>query len=297
MNEKAPDKQLLWYVRSRRGEEGPFPGAGVRRSLLLGRLSTEDLVSWDRERWYPLSQVPEVLPPEMRRMLPTGDADLIIARLREDERTGIDRRKSSAGRISDQDRRQAEPEVMERHRNAKRALRQLSWRREIPVLTMAIVSLLMIAVLGYGLYLGGPEYVSDPDCSAPPVAGVDWHNCRKDNLVANIADLEGANLGNGSFRSSRMSGALLNGANIRYSDLSGSDLSHAELRAADLQGSRLHNIDLSYADLSSANLRYADLTGANLGGAMLTGAQLEHLIWPDGKECSSGTVASCLSGH
>ena len=294
MSENEPSKQRLWYVKSHEEVEGPFPNGAIRRSLLLGRFGPDAQVSLDKTAWQPVIEVPELLPPEMRRTLHAGDPALLRARLREDERTGLDRRKGGAGRLPADDRRQAEPELIERHREAKTALRQIVGKRDLPVTGIGVVTLLVLAALGYGLYLGGPELPPDRDCSSNPAPGVDWHNCRAEKLVAEAADLEGANLGNAWFRYSRFTGARLNSADIRYADLSGSDLSHADLRKADMKGTTLRNTDLSYTDLTGADLSYADLTGANLGGSQLTGAMLDHAIWPNGRKCAEGSIGTCL---
>ncbi|MCB1870231.1 MAG: pentapeptide repeat-containing protein [Gammaproteobacteria bacterium] len=297
MSVKEPGKQTLWYVKSKGEIEGPFPGGGIRRSLLLGRFTLQDQVSVDKVVWTQIADVPQVMPHEMKQAQNDGNVELVRARLREDERTGLDRRKAREGRLPMEERRQAEPQLMERHREAKTALRQSAQENDFPLAGMGVVVLLVVAAIGYGLYLGGPEQLPDPDCSSPPVAGVDWHNCRSENLVADAADLEGANLGNVSFRDSGFTGARLIRANLRYADLSGSDLSHAELREADMKGATLRNTDLSYTDLTATDLRYADLTGANLGGAVLTGALLDHALWSDGRKCAERSVGNCLESR
>ena len=293
MSEKEPSKQPLWYVKSTAKVEGPFPSGGIRRSLLLGRFTPEHQISEDQVTWQAISEVPEVMPPELRQAAPGGATELLRARLREDQRSGRERRVNSAGRTPGDDRRRAEPALVEKHREAKTALRQISQERAVPFAGIGVVGLLLLLTIGYGLYLGGPQTLPDPICSSPPAAGVDWHNCRSDNLIADTADLEGANLSNAWFRYSKLSGARLNSADIRYTDLSNADLSHAELRAADMKGSALRNTDLSYADLTGVDLRYADLTGANLGGSVLTGARLDHAIWPDGRKCPEGSLGNC----
>ena len=294
VSEKEPSKQTLWYVKSKEKMEGPFPSGAIRRSLLLGRFVPNDQVSVDKISWDRIVNTPEVMPPEMRPALQEGAPELLAARLREDQRSGLDRRTSSDGRLPHGDRRKAEPVLIERHREAKRTLLQLGRETETPVAGIAVIGLLALLAIGYGLYLGGPERVSDPDCSSPPVPAVDWHNCRLDNLVADSVDLADANLGNASFRSGRFVGARFNRADLRYSDLSGSDLSYAEFMDANMKGTRLQNTDLSYADLRRADLRYADLTGANLGGSILSGAMLDYAIWEDGRKCRQGSIGHCL---
>lgn len=295
MSEKEPSKQTLWFVMSKEKVVGPFPAGGIRRSLLLGRFALDDQVSTDKLTWEKIYDTPEVIPPEMRRSQEDRDGELLKAKLREDERSGIERRKSNEGRLPQSDRRQAEPPLIERHREAKTRLRHISQRRDIPTAGIVTAAILVLISIGYGLYLGTPELLPEPDCSASPVAGVNWRNCQMDNLVADAADLHGADLGNASLRNSSLSGVRLNNSDIRYADLGGSDLSHAELKDANLQGAGLRNTDLSYTDLSGAVLSYADMTGANLGGSILTGATFDHAIWPDGRKCLVGSVGDCLT--
>lgn len=295
MNEQEPSKQTLWYVLSKEKVVGPFPAGAIRRSLLLGRLALDDQISVDKQVWERIANTPEVIPPEMRRASEDPDSELLKARLREDERSGIERRRSSEGRSLQSDRRQAESPLIERHREAKTELRQINLKSDTPIVGIMTAAVLVAIALGYGLYLGTPDALPDPNCSSAPVAGVDWHNCKLDNLMADAADLQEANLGNASLRNSRLSGAQLSGADLRYTDLGGSDLSHAELKHANLQGAGLRNSDLSYTDLTDAVLSYADMTGANLGGSILTGARFDHTIWPDGRKCLVGSVGDCLS--
>ena len=294
VSEKERSKQRLWYLKSKGSVEGPFPSGGIRRSLLLGRCGPDDQVSVDKESWARISDVPEVMPQEMRLAENEQDPVLLRARLREDERSGRDRRRNGKGRPSAPERRRTEPALSARHREAKTELRQISREKEMPVRSLLVVGLLVVTAIGYGLYLGGPETPPDPDCSLPPAARVDWRNCKMDNLAADGVNLDQANLGNGSFRRSHFTGTRLNAADLRYSDLSDADLSHAELREANMKGATLRNSDLSYADLSAADMRYTDLTGANLGGSALTGATLDYAIWTDGRACAKGSLGICI---
>ena len=91
--DKEQGKQFLWYVRRRNRVQGPFPSGSIRRFLLLGRVLLDDEVSLDKSDWRRLSEVPEVIPPEVRKALENGTvASVLPAQLREDERSGRDRR-------------------------------------------------------------------------------------------------------------------------------------------------------------------------------------------------------------
>jgi hypothetical protein len=85
--------------------------------------------------------------------------------------------------------------------------------------------------------------------------------------------------------------ADLQGANLRGADLRGADLQGADLRGANLQGA-----DLQEADLQGANLRGADLQGAKNIPA-ITAAQT--LIAPSGeligwKKCQDGVIVQLI---
>lgn len=291
-------KKNLWYVRRNGQIKGPYPCGGVRRFVLLGRVTMEDQVSNDRKRWRPVSEVPDVIPPEVRKAMAEGEADLLIApRLREDERNGRERRvKEDDAEFRKRrrgERRQAELEIMQNHRMAKTDLLERRRKRPLPLFAMAVVGGLVALAVGFGLYLGAPEPIPDPDCDARPAPGVNWRNCILDGIRLDAAELDGALLNNGLFRRAVLTGSKLNGADLQYVDLSESDLSYAELKQARMKGAALRRADLSYADLSGADLSFADLTGANLGGAKLGEVRLDNAIWINGAQCLPGSVGAC----
>jgi len=124
------------------------------------------------------------------------------------------------------------------------------------------------------------------------------------------ADLSGADLSRANLYGADLSGANLSGANLYGADLSGANLSGADLSRADLSGANLSGADLSGADLSRANLFGANLSGANLYGANLYGANLpidtnsklilsKTLITPEGdiigyKKCKYNVIVKLL---
>ncbi|WP_260291753.1 pentapeptide repeat-containing protein [Sedimenticola hydrogenitrophicus] len=294
-------KRNLWYIRRNGQIKGPYPCGGVRRFVLLGRVTLEDQVSNDRKQWRPVSQVPEVIPPEIRKALANGETDLLIAsRLREDERNGRERRVSGDDaefkKRRKGERRQAELEIMQHHRQAKTDLLERRRKKPLPVTAMGVVGALVVLAVGFGLYLGAPEPIPDPDCSAQPVPGVNWRNCKLEGVQLGAAELDRALLNNSLLRQAGLSGSKLNDSDMQYVDLSGSDLSYAELKRALMKGASLRNADLSYADLSEADLSFADLTGANFGGAKLQQVRLDNAIWIDGAQCLPGSVGVCRVG-
>lgn len=297
--EKDKGKQFLWYVRRQDQVKGPFPSGSIRRFLLLGRVLLDDEVSIDKTSWCPVSKVPEVIPPEVRKALKQGTTTNILpAKLREDERNGRDRRAEADTEEEKErrasDRRQNEPKVIRNHRAAKTDLRELSKQRRFPLSAVSVMSILLALAIGYGVYLGAPPALPDPDCGINPGPGVNWRNCRLDALSAESRDFQGGNLSNTILRNARLSGSLFNDADLQYADLSGADLSHGEFKRAGMKGTELRNADLSYADLGGADLSFSNLSGANLGGANLNGADFSQAIWIDGKKCLAGSVGECV---
>lgn len=296
--ETDPGKQKLWFIRQNGKIKGPFPSGSIRRFMLIGRVLPQDEVSHNRKGWQPASSVPEVVPPEIRKAITEGNLEgLIPARLREDERRGRERRQGSDDAEYKQrrkgERRQAETEIESKHRQAKLELSDVSQRKRRPVIGVVVSVLLVSLVIGYGLYLGAPEAIPDPECNAAPAPGVNWRNCRLDGLKAESAELNGAMLNNAVLRGARLSGSRINRADLQYIDLSVADLSYVELKSSRMKGANLINSDLSYADLSGADLRFSNLTNANLGGANLAQTQFGNAIWIDGRICLPGSVGRC----
>ena len=293
-------KQDLWYVRSGGKISGPYPCGGVRRFLLLGRVVLTDEVSKDRKEWQQVSAVPEVIPPELRRAMLEGKEDeLLSARRREDERTGRERRSAEDDikyeRRRKGERRADEEATKKRRREARRSLLEAARKREMPLPSLVGSVLLLVLVIGYGLFWdSGPE-LPEPDCTAKPGPTVNWRNCSLNGIQAKEADLSRVNMNNASLRGANLSGSNLKGGDLRYADFSSADLSYSQLSNADMKGSNLQNADLSYADLSGADLSFANLQDANPGGADLTGARFDEVIWFDGSRCLPGSVGGCAT--
>ena len=292
-------KQKLWYVRRKGQPKGPFPSGTVRRYVALGRIQLSDQVSIDKTDWQTVSDVPEVVPPEVRKAAAEGRLEeLFPVKLREDERAGRERRSAEdddkfKGRRKGE-RRDDEPELAKKHRLAKTALIEEREKSSFPLIGAAVVALLVISVISYGFLIEAPESEPDPDCAAVPAPGINWRNCRMDGVNAEGKDMQGALLNNAVLRGAKLSGIRLNDADLQYVDFSGSDLSYSEMKGAILKGAGLRKADLSYADLSNTDLSFSDLRGANLGGAVMTGARFDSAIWMDGKTCAAGSVGKCI---
>jgi len=290
-------KQKLWYVKHKGEVLGPFPSGAVRRSLLLGRVRPTDDVTFDGKNWQPASEVPEVVPPEMRKALEEGDESALhVGRMREDTRSGRERRTAESDEVYKQrrkgERRSEEKGEISKRRAARSAL--LKQKKERLPLRSAFISVLLIAgIIGYGLYYGSPIAPPEAECGSPPAPGINWQNCRLDGVQYMNADLTAADISGALLRGANLNGALFAGANLEYVDFSGADLSYAQLERAQMKGANLQNTDLTNAVFSGADLSFAILRGATPGGVVLKNARLDHAVWFDGGSCLVGSIGVC----
>lgn len=248
--DNGKEEPIRWYVKQEGKLLGPFSSSAVRRSLLLGQVGLNDMISTDAESWRPLVSVAEVVPPQLRR---AGHGD-----------------------------------AAQGHTPAAPA------KEKRPFLSLLLSIVLMVALIGYGLYRGPSPESAAPDCAAPPGPDVNWRNCRLEGIRVPSADLRRADMYSALLRGAGLSGAILTDANLEYADLSGADLSYALLGGAKMKGANLQNADLTNADLSAADLSFADLRGAAPGGVVVGGARLDHAIWFDGGKCLPGSVGTCV---
>ena len=315
----------LWYTR--RGDEvrGPFPAGQITRFILLGRIRESDELSVDQQTWQSVSDVPVLLPEEMKADLddPAAQERLMIARMREDERAARDRRGDDEvtppgvprdRRRSDDDRRSWEESEMLRHREIKTAIADAARHsRQNYFLRGAVAALLFSALLGSALYYHPWVEQASSDCNAIPQPWVNWSNCFMEGAQMAAFDLRGARLRNANLSTSDLRGAILTGADLAYSTLTMSNMKDAivvqgslvgaTLRRAQLQGADLTDANLTYAilqdaDLSNAKLVNADLRNADLRGAVLEGADLSNALlgnvqWIDGRVCRADSVGRC----
>ncbi|MGD8644613.1 MAG: pentapeptide repeat-containing protein [Chromatiales bacterium] len=296
---EQPHGHRLWYTRRDGQVRGPFPEPVIHSHILLGRLHEDDELSRDREDWRRLSQLPDLIPEVMRRVVTEEDrARLAQARLHADERLR-DRRDGDASwdganRRRD-DRRRPESELMISHRQAWNRIRVPLGRgpRAALLPTLVIVLAASLAIGLFRWYTPATQSAASADCGARAAPGVNWSYCHLEGLSARGADLRGANLANAN-----LSGADLQRSKIREGDLSYANLGAANLRGADLADSRLVGAVLSRAnldqsDLRAADLSYANLRGARLGSADLSKAVLAQAIWIDGSLCAPDSIGTC----
>lgn len=294
-------KNLIWYLRRKGVESGPFPAALISRYLILGRIHMDDEVSLNRVGWRPIHDYPELIPDVLS--MPEGqarDALLLQERLREDERQRERRRRmeklDTDDRQAGRDRRKPESSEFSQHRDLRETVlsvmpESVENTRRLPLVLVAVAVLLTLMAIVW--FMPRQESGSTPDCGAPGGPGVNWSYCRKSGLTADKADLRNAILNNATLTGARFTNADLSGADLSYADLRRASLSRADLTGARLTGARLEGALLNGADLSGADLSYADIRGAVLTGVEFNGAILDRTIWTDGRTCAAGSVGTC----
>jgi uncharacterized protein YjbI with pentapeptide repeats len=319
----------LWYTRRGHEIRGPFPAQQISRFILLGRIQDTDELSVDQHNWQCVTDVPVVIPAELKADLsdPKAREALLIARMREDERNARDRRAVSdenrppeeRRRRSSSDRRSEEEEVMLRHREVKTAIAEAAKLRNQNYFLRGIIATLLLVAIITAAWVYQPWLPWQPkqdqlaDCNAMPQPWVNYSNCLMEGIKLAGVDLRGSRLRNTNLGSADLRGSQFGGADLAYSNLVAAQLSSANLNQAVLVGANLRNATLVEADMSNANLAYAvlqgadmrgailinadlrqaDLQNANLGEVNLNGAMLDNAIWVDGVPCQPGSVGTC----
>lgn len=290
----------LWFTRHQGGVKGPFPAGLIRRFVLLGRLQAADEVSADREQWFSIGDIAELMPEEMLHLdTEEGRQRYLMARMREDER--LRERRSRAAMVGvrrhSPERRVQEEPILISHREVRRRQQELSQSRQSWVGGSIVLAVILTLLVGIGLFVYHAlpsRSAARPDCAAPPAVAVNWSNCNREGLRAAGADFRRAQVDNADLRGADLHGAVLDMANLAYTNLSSSDLRFASLLGARLVGAGLRNADLSHARFDNADLSFVDLRGANIDGALFRGARLDKAIWVDGRVCADGSVGRCL---
>lgn len=288
----------LWYTRRDGEVHGPYPTGLVTRYILLGRISESDELSPDGEVWKPLEAFPDLIPEVMRNVVTEEDRQrLLLARLREDERTPREDLPDRAGQSSygGPERRDPEPETVVRHRQLKiRLSEEDSENRESYRLPVLVAVAFVIALTAIFAFYTPPPPTGIAQCDAPAAPGVDWSNCALEGIQAPGADLTEAHIRNADLSGANLQRAVLAQADLAYANLSLADLAGADFSGANLKGAGLRNAELSGVRFREADLSFADLSGATLDGADLTGAKLDNAIWLQRQVCGPGSVGVCL---
>jgi hypothetical protein len=257
MNKQDYTSSQRWYTKHEGVTMGPLTEARIRQLLLEGKLDLADQISEDQQAWVCISEVPSVIPLQLRAE--SGDKEAM-----------------------------AKVETRARLRAEDRA----SGRR-FPLLPLLVSVGIVGGLLLVSLWVGMPEEDDSPQCDLPPGPGVNWRNCVLLNVDVGSASLVGANLNSAVLQQAKLSATQLNGADLSYADMRKSDLRYAQMQNSRLVGTNLQGVDLRDADLSRADLRFADLTGAQIRGAVWTGARLDGAIWIDGRECEANSTSAC----
>lgn len=318
----------LWYTRRGNEVRGPFPAPQISRFILLGRIRETDELSHNQHEWQKVTDVPVLMPEELKgnQEDPAARERLLIARMREDERSARNRRgDGNSGDNSespaverrqrdDNDRRKNEEEQLIRHREIKTAIAESARQNKDHNFLRGVMATLVVAGLIGGAWYYQPWQKQDSaDCNASAQPWVNWSNCSMEGLRLANTDLRGARMRNAKLAGGDFRGSQLGGADLAYTDLVGANLSGAQMSQAALVGANLRNADLSAANLNGTNLAYAILQGVDLTGADLIGsdlsnadlkgatitfakiadAKLDKTIWIDGKVCAVGSVGNC----
>jgi len=279
-----------WYIKQGERVRGPFPNKLIGSYLILGRISQDTLVSQDKNNWSPVSHYPAMVPEVVKEAGTTqGDRALMLARIREDERSS----KLNEGDDFD-NRREDEEQLIQLHRQIRDEVQQgysVSSHKRIVYLSIAV--LLLLTIIGFFIS-NSNDTLKLADCDAPAQPGINWSACNKQGEVLRNRNLQLVNFRSAKLQAADLSAAQLQGADLAYADLSQSILISAQLMNSNLKGANLRRANLMGADLSAANLSYAELVGSNLQGSNLKQAIFDHAIWISGEKCLPGSVGACL---
>jgi uncharacterized protein YjbI with pentapeptide repeats len=220
---------------------------------------------------------------------PQGDRALMLARIREDERSSNDNQNDDFD-----NRREDEEQLMQLHRQIRDdVLKGYQSKPRKRMVYSGIGTVLLLTLVGFYISMGD-EKIKLADCHAKAKPGINWSACNKQGEMLRNRNLQGANLRSAKLQSADFSSARLQGANMAYADLSQAILISTQLQGSNLKGANLRQANLRGADLSAANLSYAELVGSQLQGANLEQVIFDHAIWVTGEKCLPGSIGACL---
>ncbi len=278
-----------WYIKTETKIQGPFPNKLIGSYLILGRIQLDALVSQDQKNWVPVSDYSALVPEVVKEAgSKEGDRALMLARIREDERSSI-----SNGNPVDE-RREDEEQLMQLHRQIRDdVLKGHQSKPQKRLIYIGLSGVLLFSLIGFYISQSSDD-IKLADCNVRAVSGINWSGCNKQG-----ENLRNRNLQQVNFRGARLQGADLSGtqlqaADLAYADLSRSILISAQLQGTNLKGANLRQANLQNADLSGADLSYAELVSSQLQGANLKQAIFDHAIWVNGQQCLAGSVGACL---
>jgi len=290
-----------WYYRKDGEIYGPYVAGLLSRYILLGRISKEDEVSSDGQRWQLVQDTPAIIPDVMKgdQSDPEVQQRLVAAMRWADERQ-MDRRANEIPTQEQRERRMAGDRRMLEGDDVL-AHRQLLWDRKMQGKKRLNVFLGWLVVFAAVGTLGGigwyvyqnPEQETYVDCNADAVPGVNFSNCIMSGVEFNSVDLRSASFNNTVMYEASLRNSNLENADLRYADFSFAQLQNARLVSANLTGTNLRNANLDSVNLSGANLSFANLTGADIRSANLTDVNLHQAYWIDGTVCAPGSIGRC----
>jgi len=288
----AKSKAGRWYIKQGDSVQGPFPNKLIGSYLVLGRMTQETLVSQDKVHWSAVKNFPAIVPEVVKESgTPQGDRALMLARIREDERSS----QSEADDELHDDRRVDEEEVMQLHRQIRDdVLQRYSERPKKLRVYFSVLALVTIVAAGFYLTTKNNNDARLADCNASAKPGINWSGCNKQGEVLRSRNLTEVNFRSAKLDSIDLSNAILSRADLAYASLSKANLTATQLQGSNMKGANLRQANLQRANLSRANLSYAELVGAQLQGADLSKAIFDHAIWVNGEQCMIGSVGACL---
>jgi Pentapeptide repeats (8 copies) len=281
-----------WYIKQGDSVQGPFPNKLIGSYLVLGRITQETLVSQDKVHWSAARNFSAIVPEVVKESgTPQGNRALMLARIREDERSS----QSEADDELHDDRREDEEEVMQLHRQIRDdVLQRYSERPKKLRVYISILILVAVVVTGFYSTTKNSNYARLADCTASAKPGINWSGCNKQGEVLRSRNLTEVNFRSAKLDSIDLSNSTLVQADLAYASMSNANLTATQLQRSNLKGANLRQANLQQADLSRANLSYAELVGAQLQGAILSKAIFDHAIWVNGETCMVGSVGACL---
>lgn len=280
-----------WYIKQGDSVQGPFPNKLIGSYLVLGRMTQATLVSQDKVHWSEVKNFPAIVPEVVKESgTPQGDRALMLARIREDERSS----QSTTDDELHDERRVDEEDVMQLHRQIRDdVLKRYSERPKKLRLYVGILMLVAIGIAGfYSTTNNSPARLADCNASAKP--GINWSGCNKQGEILRSRNLTKVNFRSAKLNSIDLSNSTLIQADLAYANLSNANLTASQLQKSNMKGTNLRQANLRQANLSGANLSYAELVGVQLQGANLSKAVFDHAIWVNGEHCMVGSVGACL---
>lgn len=281
-----------WYVKQGDSVQGPFPNKLIGSYLVLGRMTQETPVSQDKIHWSAVKNYPAIVPEVVKESgTPQGDRALMLARIREDERSS----QSATDNELHDDRRVDEEQVMQLHRQIRDdVLKRYSAQPKKRLVYAGLLVLVAIVIVGVYLSAQGDKDARLTDCNAIAKPGINWSGCNKQGEVLRSRNLVEVNFRSAKLESIDLSNSILTQADLAYANLSNANLTGTQLQRSNMKGANLRQANLQQADLSGANLSYAELVGAQLQDANLSKAIFDHAIWVNGEHCMVGSVGACL---